>query len=82
VPDHINTMTFDMTTEEGRTAFEYARLGLSSHLVLWKLWSEMHEESNNWDDHPDPTKIVNALTYRWLQRLLELMDYHCVPLDV
>jgi len=74
-PHHI-TMHFDLTEEEGRDAFAYARLGEASHTTLWKLWDEMHRASSDLDGKPD------QITHQWLQRLLEIMDDYGVPLDV
>ena len=76
-PAHINTMTFDMTDKDGIDAFEHARLGQSSHLVLWKLWEEMFDCVNSdLSDKPD------QITQQWIQRLNELMDCHYVPLEI
>ena len=73
-PHHV-TMYFDLTDEDGREAFEYARLGKASHDALWKLWDEMCKHQ---DDYRGPDQI----TRQWLQRLLETMDDYNVPLEV
>ena len=78
-PAHTNTMTFDMTDKDGIDAFEYARLGGASHSALWTLWDEMCKAS--WD-HECGGKPDQFITHQWLQRLLEIMDDHGVPLEV
>lgn len=72
---HYVTMHFDMTTEDGWTAYEYARLGEKSHDVIFKLWDEM---CNHQNDCRGPDQI----TGQWLQRLLEIIDELNVPLEV
>lgn len=69
------TMHFDLTDEDGRTAFEYARLGQSSHLALWELWDEMCR-------HQDDYHGLDQITHQWLQRLNEIMRELEVPLEV
>ena len=73
---HVITMAFDMTDEDGRVEFDYARLGSLSHLAIWRLWDEMFNRVN--DDSGKPDQI----TQQWLNRLLEIIDDLGVPLEV
>ena len=75
-PHHV-TMHFDLTDPEGRTAFEYARLGQSAHTVLWDLWKEMFDYVND-----ERLTKPDQITQQWLERLLETMDDYNVPLEV
>lgn len=72
---HVVTMHFDLTDPDGRTAFEFARLGESSHLAIWTLWSEMCK-------HLDADGGPDQITHLWIQRLIEILGDYDVPLEI
>ena len=85
--EHTVTMQFDMTTEEGRTAHEYARLGRSLARVLGTLDSEMRRcvkynavpfDSDDGDDVMGYRDIHNAgilhATEYWRSVIVDLRN--------
>jgi hypothetical protein len=77
--EHTITMQFDMTTEEGRTAHEYARLGRLLSLVLINLDSEMRR-CVKYDAMPfdsDDGNLEDTLGYKDLHNagILHATDY-------
>lgn len=95
LPSHVNTMVFDMTTEDGRIEFEYARLGSNVFRVIREMEREMrnctkHEaapfDSDALDDgmcyrETFNSGIIHATQY-WRDRLRDLRHDYNVPLEV
>ena len=90
--EHTVTMNFDMTSEEGRVAFEYARQGSGLSLVLGDLEREMRNctkydgapfdtDDGDIDDGMSRKSLYNSgilyATDYWRSRLSDLRyDYN------
>jgi len=73
---HTITMTFDMTDEEGRCAFENARQGLDRGLVLREILEEMRKHLKY--ENENQTKGFNLATQHWRKRIWDMMEERSV----